>query len=87
MTLAEDLRPRLLEYAAPFEKHPPEILAGFAQGAFPFEAGSDRGLGILLLSAAVYRPGGEAAAARLITGLYLRFKNDIFKLNRIPWGP
>jgi hypothetical protein len=85
MTPTEDLRTRLPEYAAPFEKHPPEILGRFAQGDFPFAPDSDRGLGILLLSAAVYRPGGEAAAARLVSGLYLRFKNDIFKLNRLPF--
>ena len=74
----------LRRYAAAFENHPPEILASFAE-VFPFEPSSDKGLGILLLSAAVYRPGAEAAAARLIVGLYRRFKNDIFKLNRIPF--
>ncbi|MCD6024872.1 MAG: hypothetical protein K0Q91_1788 [Fibrobacteria bacterium] len=85
MTLAEDLRPRLLEYAAPFDNHPPEILDGFRKGVFPFEAGSDKGLGILLLFAALYRPGGESAASRLILALYGRFGNEIFKLNRIPF--
>jgi hypothetical protein len=78
----------LRRYAAPFESHPPEIFAYFPNSTeplFPFEASSDKGLGVLLLSAALYRPGGEAAAAHIIAGLYRAFKNDIFKLNRIPF--
>jgi hypothetical protein len=74
-------------YAAPFESHPPEIYAGFSEPdrVYPFEPGSDKGLGVLLLFAALYRPGAEAATARLIAFLFGRFQNDVFRLNRIPF--
>ncbi len=42
-------------------------------------------MGILLLCAALYRPGAENRASQVITGLYARLGNDIFKLNRIPF--
>jgi hypothetical protein len=87
-SLPKSLVENLRRYAAPFEANPPELFAAFPGGGdpvFPFARDSDRGLGVLLLAAALYRPGAESAAARLITGLYRRFGNDIFKLNRIPF--
>lgn len=77
----------LRRYAAAFEAHPPEILAALSgpEQVFPFEAGSDRGLGILLLCASLYRPGAEADNARLIVSLFERFGSDVFRLNRIPF--
>ena len=75
-------------YAEPFAKHPPAIFSCFPGGGdplFPFEPGSDRGLGILLLCASLHRPGGEARVARSIAKLYMELGNDIFKLNRIPF--
>jgi hypothetical protein len=77
-------------YAEAFDKRPPPILAHFPGGAdpvFPFAADSDRGLGILLFAAALHHPGGEAAVARLLAGLYRAHGNDIFKLNRLPFEP
>ena len=51
----------LRRYAAPFENHPPEIFAYFPEASeapaeprdpvFPFARDSDRGLGVLLLTA------------------------------------
>jgi hypothetical protein len=77
----------LRRYAAPFEPMLPPALEGFAgrDPVFPFEAGSDRGLAILLMAAALHRPEGEEAAARLLSGLYARFGAEIFRLNRIPF--
>jgi len=73
-------------YARPFAQYSPTIITRFPLGKeplFPFEMGSDRGLGVLLLCAALYRPGAETRAANLIAGLYSRMGNDIFRLNRI----
>jgi hypothetical protein len=83
-----DTLSRLRLYAAPFAKHPPAIVTRFPGGKepqFPFDIGSDRGLGILLLYASLYRPGAESRAARILAGLYAGLGNDIFKLNRIPF--
>ncbi len=82
----------LRQYARGFEAggRTPPILAHFAGGAdpvFPFAPDSDRGLGMLLMAAALYRPEGEEAAARLLAGLYRRYDSSIFKLNRQPFEP
>jgi hypothetical protein len=77
---------RLRAYAEPFAKSPPALLRGFAGGdssGFPFAPESDRGLGVMLLAASLYRPGGGEETARLLTGLHARFGNDLFRLNRI----
>lgn len=83
--------PNLLEnlraYSKPFNEHPPVIVTRFEGGAnplFPFTIDSDRGLGVLLLCAALYRPGGEAGAGRTVSALYEQLGNDVFKLNRLP---
>ncbi|HEX2613518.1 MAG TPA: hypothetical protein VHO02_07980 [Fibrobacteria bacterium] len=72
----------------------PAIFAHFPGGAlngtdgvFPFTPDSDRGLAVLLFAAALYRPGGEALAARILAGLYRRYDAGIFKLNRQPFEP
>lgn len=75
-------------YASPFANHPPVIVASFPGGKepqFPFDIGSDRGLGVLLLYASLYRPGAESRAARILVGLYTGLGNDIFRLNRVPF--
>ena len=75
-------------YAAPFSQSPPLITTRFKEGAnplFTFTLDSDRGLGILLLCASLYKPGGETTAHEMIAKLYERFGNDIFKLNRLPF--
>lgn len=60
------VRDRIRAYARPFEAYPPPILSLFSgrteagphhTGFFPFAADSDRGLGILLLTASLFRPG------------------------------
>jgi hypothetical protein len=79
----------LRQYSIPFSDHKPFIISAVTPGenaTFPFEIGSDRGLGVLLLCAALYRPGAESRAGKVITGLYQRLGNDIFKLNRIPFA-
>lgn len=81
---------RLRRYADPFESLRPPVFDHFPGGAeplFPFEPESDRGLAVLLLTAALHRPGGETAAAAVLGGLYRRYGNDIFKLNRLPFEP
>lgn len=77
----------LRRYAAPFEAMLPPVLEGFAgrDPVFPFEAGSDQGLAVLLLAASLHRPEGEEPAARLLSMLYARFGADLFRLNRIPF--
>ena len=83
-----ELISRLRKYADPFVAHPPSIISHFSGGAepyFPFEIGSDKGLGVLLLNAALYAPGDEIRSAELISGLYSRMGDRIFKLNRIPF--
>ncbi len=86
------LSPRQLQhlraYAEPFTKTPPALLGHFARDGsdgFPFAPESDRGLGVMLLTASLYRPGGEVAAAKLVAGLHARFGNEIFRLNRVPF--
>ena len=77
----------LRKYAGRFAARPP-IFASFPEGGrpvFPFAADSDRGLGVLLLYAALYRPGGEARAAEAVAGLYRSLGLEVFKLNRIPF--
>ena len=88
LPVAENLLNAFRLYAVPFVGHPPAIITRFPGGKdpmFPFEIGSDRGLGVLLLCAALYRPGAETRAANIIAGLYGRMGNGIFKLNRIPF--
>jgi hypothetical protein len=83
-----DVLSHLRLYAAPFANHPPVIITRFPGGKeprFPFDIGSDRGLGVLLLYASLYRPGAESRAARILAGLYANLGNDIFKLNRVPF--
>lgn len=89
---APDLLDKIRLYAEPFEGCAPPLFALFPGGApehapavFPFAPDSDRGLGILLLAASLHRPGGEAAAARILADLYRIYGNDIFKLNRLPF--
>ncbi len=79
---------KIRAYAEPFESIRPAVFAlfpGNTQTLFPFEPESDRGLGVLLLAAALHRPGGEALTARILADLYRAFGTDIFKLNRIPF--
>jgi hypothetical protein len=81
---------KLRLYAEPFHDRRPPVFAHFPGGAdpvFPFGPASDRGLGVLLLAAALHRPEGEAQAARVVAGLYRHYGNDIFKLNRVPFDP
>ncbi len=88
MVFPKSLLDNIRLYAEPFTHHPPSIITRFSgdkDSLFPFEMDSDRGLGILLLCAALYRPGAETRAANIIAGLYSRMGNDIFKLNRIPF--
>src|SRR5690606_32159675 len=70
--LSAAIRDRVRAYAGPFEAHPPAILSLFSgrteagtsdDGFFPFPADSDRGLGILLLTASLFRPGRPASGA------------------------
>ncbi len=87
-TLLEALR----RYAGEFEAadRSPPVFAHFPGGSdpvFPFAPDSDRGLGALLMAAALYRPGGEALAARVVSGLYRRYELHLFKLNRLPFEP
>lgn len=81
IAVAPGILPRLHAYAEAFEAHFPPLLSLFPQdpaGAttlfpspfpplFPFRADSDRGLGILLLAAALHRPAarwsGETGAS------------------------
>ncbi len=90
---------RLRAYAEPFAAHPPALLSRFScapsdgapgEALFPFAADSDRGLGILLLAAALHRPGSGPGgyghdAAAVIAGLYRGYGLDIFRLNRLPF--
>lgn len=41
----------------------------------------------MLFAASLYRPGREKTAAHVLVGLYRRYGNDIFKLNRLPYEP
>jgi hypothetical protein len=77
---------------------------------FPFTPHSDKGLGVLLLAAAVHRPAARAPSAALsataaspgrtelpegfgaegailLAALYRDYGNDLFRLNRLPFGP
>jgi len=83
---------RLRRYAKSFDAQEAPLFGYFSgdpkegnERVFPFEPGSDKGLGVLLLFAALYRPGTEVPTARLIAELYRHFQNDIFRLNRIPF--
>jgi hypothetical protein len=85
-----DVLIKIRAFADRYESHPPALLAAFGN-EFPFSADSDRGLGILLLATAVHQPGGGEVfgdnTARLMTGLYRHYGNEIFKLNRLPFEP
>lgn len=84
---AERLRAFAEPYASAPLAHVP-ILRRFPGGpseAFTDAPDSDRGLGILMLAAALYRPGGEEQAAALLAGLHARFGTDLFRLNRVPF--
>ncbi len=77
----------LRKYAVPFAALRPPIFDFFPGGSrpvFPFGIDSDRGLGILLLYASLYRPGGETPAAEIVGGLFECLGLEVFKLNRIP---
>ncbi len=76
-------------YFQSFSEIRPPIFAFFPGGKtslFPFGMDSDRGMGILLLTASLYRPGGEGWSAQIIAGLFESFGVEIFKLNRIPFS-
>jgi len=94
----------LRAYAEAFAAHPPALLAHFPDNAslaadstsvrFPFAADSDRGLGVVLLAAALHRPGSQSAAAgwgseaaALVAGLFEAYGTDVFRLNRLPFDP
>jgi hypothetical protein len=77
-----DIISRLRRYAEPFHANPHPIFMHFPGGAdpvFPFGPGSDRGLGVLLQTASLPQPGGEAPGARLLAGLYRLHGSDIFR--------
>jgi len=77
----------LRKYAAAFASQRPPIFDFFPGGSrasFPFGIDSDRGLGILLLFAALYRPGQEVRAAEIVGGLFKSLGLEVFKMNRIP---
>jgi len=90
LPVPEDIFPLLRRFAEPFANTSPAIVSRFQKETpeplFPFGIATDRGLGILLLCAALYRPGAESRGTRVITGLYAALGNDVFKLNRIPFG-
>ncbi len=78
----------LRAYAGPFSAYSAPIAELFPHGnlsLFPFEPDSDRGLAVLLLYAALVRPGGEERAAAVLGGLYRKLGDDLFRLNRIPF--
>jgi hypothetical protein len=88
--ITPDALARLRRYTEAFRANPHPIFAHFPGGAdpvFPFAPGSDRGLGVLLLAAALHQPGAESAVARVLAGLYRAHGNDIFRLNRLPFEP
>ena len=82
---------RLRAFAAPYAEGASSrvpLLRRFPGGPEPVFADapdSDRGLGILLLAAALYRPGGDEAVAALLAELHARFGTDLFRLNRVPF--
>jgi hypothetical protein len=88
--ITPDTLARLRRYAEAFRAHPHPIFAHFpgeSDPVFPFAPGSDRGLGVLLLTASLHQPGAESIGARLLAGLYRAHGNDIFRLNRLPFEP
>jgi hypothetical protein len=80
---------KLRQYAEPFAAWQPPIFEFFPGGKsplFPFLPESDRGLGMLLFQAALYRPGAENWSAQVLAGLYRVLGTDLFKVNRLPFA-
>jgi len=80
----------VIKDSAPAPQPPKQSVTQYGfEPLFPFAPDSDRGLGILLLAASLYKPSGSlpfgAGPARLIAALYREFGTDIFRLNRLPF--
>ena len=84
-----DLADRIRAYVLAFQDRKPAVFEHFQGGSdpvFPMEAGSDRGVGLLLYYCSLYQGIGEERLLRVLSYLWREYGPDIFRLNHLPFA-